>query len=196
MWVPEEHGAKAAVANYRFAEGRPKPGDRIQVDEGTLVVSRVEEDAPDQREGWGEAPFAGTQDGELRRDVIRITTTKRVKFSYPFATEALAMVVCALGYADVSGELLACAASHGVRMGPGSNFPGVASNEATGKKGKKKRAGASAGAPGGGEQADAGGLFEEAAEVWIRALRDGAKVLERGLGEAQHRSTGKRRRRS
>ncbi len=203
MWVPDEKNPQAAVANYRFAEGRPKPNDRIQVDEGTLVVARVK---PPEGNGSasesgdeGKGAPGGAEKREKARETLRITTTKRVQFNYPFSSEALAMVVCALGYADVSGELLACAATHGRLLEGGSNFPGVSAIAGANKKGtkKSKKSKQKGGAPAGGTQGEGGqGPIEEMADVWARAARDGARALERSFGEAARRGTGKHRRRS
>jgi hypothetical protein len=102
LWLPDKADPQVAVANYQMAPGRPLPGDLIRVDEGSLVVAKV---------GAGPTP-------------LRITTTKRIQFSYPFSSQALAMIMCALGYTEVAGNLLCCAASNPKQTG--SRFPGEA----------------------------------------------------------------------
>jgi hypothetical protein len=161
VWVPNKDKPVAAIANYELAPGRPLPHDRIVVDEGTLVVSK--------------------RDKSTNR--LRIRTTKRIKFSYPFPSGALALIMCALGYADLSANLLACAAINGqpvakalkagkdpgVVLGVGHEFPGVAADVAT------------VGAGGAGEYGpgSAAGLARDAVDWWARALRGGASAVER-----------------
>jgi len=101
-WLPDSANQQAALTNYRLAPGRPRPGDLIRVDEGSLVVEKT---------GAGPRP-------------LRVTTTKRIQFTYPFSSQALAMIMCALGYTDVVGNLLCCAASDPER--DGKPFPGGA----------------------------------------------------------------------
>jgi hypothetical protein len=167
MWVPEEGDeARAAIANYELAAGRPLPQDRIIVDEGTLVVSKIDDDA------------------------LLITTTKRVKFSHPFPTGALALIVCALGYADISGNLLACSATHGKRISKGlatadtvpfelpldlgcgkkvgHPFPGIPAKLATRRSG----------GPAGFGEGRAGGIMQDTMDIYARAMRDTAKAVE------------------
>jgi hypothetical protein len=165
MWLPDKQNAEAAVANYELAEGRPLPNDRILVDEGTLVVAKV-----------GDGPS------------LLITTTKRIKFSYPFVSEALALIMCALGYADVSGDLLACAARRGKDVKGkrrraavmGTDFPGVSAAAATARA-SRTQAGGSPRGPG---QTRAGGLVGDIMDIWAGALQDGARALERSAGGA------------
>ena len=105
MWVPDKKHPQAAVANFELAPGRPLPNDRILVDEGTLVVSKVKQHS------------------------LRIITTKRVQFSHPFLTDQVGLIMCALGYADVTAGLLACASSsrgspsRAARTSPGHRRP-------------------------------------------------------------------------
>lgn len=101
MWLPNVANPDVALTNYQLSSGRPHPGDLIRVDEGSLLVAKT---------GPGPTP-------------LRITTTKRIQFSYPFSSQALAMIMCALGYVDVVGDLLCCAAS-GYQAG--TAFPGQA----------------------------------------------------------------------
>jgi hypothetical protein len=102
MWLPGVANPAVALTNYQLSKTRPLPGDLIRVDEGSLLVAKT---------GPGPTP-------------LRITTTKRIQFSYPFSSQALAMIMCALGYADVVGDLLCCAASGSQQAGV--PFPGVA----------------------------------------------------------------------
>ncbi|MCW3030314.1 MAG: hypothetical protein JWM66_447 [Solirubrobacterales bacterium] len=166
MWLPDKQNAEAAVANYELAEGRQPRDGRILVDEGTLVVAKV--------------------DGGPS---LLITTTKRVKFSYPFVSEALSLIMCALGYADVAGDLLACAAKHGKDPGAaGTDFPGVRPTAATAGAG----AGAAARSPVASGPTRAGGLLQDTMDIWARALRDSARALERGVGGSGQTSASKR----
>jgi hypothetical protein len=88
-----------AIAEYQLSHGHPKDGDAVLVDEGSLLVHRL---------GGGE---------------VRVITTKRVRFSYPFTVEALALIMCALGYATLVEDLVFnCAALKGRKKG--SDFPG------------------------------------------------------------------------
>lgn len=94
----------AAVAEYQLSQGHPKEGDDVVVDEGSLVVHRVATDAG---------------------DVLKVTTTKRVRFSerHAFNGVSLAMLMCALGYADVAADLVySCAKADPDH--PGIPFPG------------------------------------------------------------------------
>jgi hypothetical protein len=78
-----------ATAEYQVGAGHPKEGDDVLVDEGSLVVRRI----------------------RARSPMLRVTTTKRVKFTHSFGGEALAMIMCPLGYADFTQALFfRCAA--------------------------------------------------------------------------------------
>jgi hypothetical protein len=163
MWLPDRNNAEAALTNYQLAPGRPLPNDLIRVDEGTLLVAKI------NRED----------------EHLMITTTKRIQFNWPFSSEVLAMIMCALGYADVAGSLACCTARRGMDPNDAAGlteFPGVSPPAAT------------AAAAGPGPRADAddsrggygptnlGELAQDAAGIWARALRDGAAALERGAG--------------
>jgi len=165
IWLPSKKGAEAALANYQLAPGRPLPNDLIRVDEGTLLVAKVDGD-----------------DNHLR-----ITTTKRIRFNYPFSSEMLAMMMCALGYANVGAHLASCAAKRGRdpmdSAGPPlSEFPGVSHTAAmaAGTWPGGRRAGT--GSPGRVAQTNLGALMQDAADIWARTLRDGAAAVERGAG--------------
>jgi hypothetical protein len=161
MYLPDKANAQAAVANYELAKGRPLPDDLIQVDEGTILVAKV--DPPNERP-------------------VRVTTTKRVLFSYPFSSEALALVMCALGYADIAGNLLSCAAERGIppKAAPlGTAFPGVslaAAPHAAGREGAREEPDRSRDY----SQTGVGGLMQDTVDIWARALRDSAAAMKRG----------------
>src|SRR5271165_584764 len=176
-WLPDKAGTKGALMQYWLAPGRPQPGDVIRVDEGSLVVEKT---------------------GDRQRP-LRITTTKRIQFSYPFSSQALATIMCALGYAEVASDLLCCAAS-GSKQG-GTNFGGTPANLGNGT--------ASAGSPGNvaaaisdciEECATAAGdwskrvaegpytadeLVQDMASTWARVLRKGAAAVTPGATGAQ-----------
>jgi hypothetical protein len=165
IWLPSKKGAEAALANYQLAPGRPLPNDPIRVDEGTLLVAKVDKD-----------------DNHLR-----ITTTKRIQFNYPFSSEMLAMVMCALGYANVGAHLACCAAKRGrdpvaSKRRPLHEFPGVSHTQAmaAGAWPGGRRAGR--GSPGRFAQTNLGSLMQDAADIWARTLRDSAAAVERGAG--------------
>lgn len=94
-----------AITEYQLSEGHPRPGDDVIVDEGSLVVQRL-----------GPDPAAP----------LRVTTTKRIRFERFFSGEQLALIMCALGYAEVVKELVfSCAALPGKKT-TGTQFPGRA----------------------------------------------------------------------
>ncbi len=167
MWVPNKKNPQAAVANFELAPTRPLPNDRILVDEGTLVVS------------------------EPKQNQLRITTTKRVQFSHPFLTDQVALIMCALGYADVTAGLLACAASIGKPLEGGTDFPGASATSVTKKTGGRQ----SALTPDGGPQAGPCSPVHDAMHIWAGAMCDSMKAWERGLGGGAHQSRHKKRRR-
>jgi hypothetical protein len=78
-------GDTIAITSYGLPDDRPKPGDDVEVDEGSLLVEDI---------GGPAAPR------------IRVGTTKRIRFSGPFSGEALALIMCALGYADAAYDLV------------------------------------------------------------------------------------------
>jgi len=160
MWIPTEGEAQAAVANYELAEQPPRRNDLIQVDEGSLLVSRLD---------WRPKPVGGAN--VAGRERLRITTTKRIKFNYPFSSYALALIVCALGWLDTGAQLVACAAKMGTGF-TGTPFPGEPATEAMKPRGERA-AGSSGGPPG--SLID---LCQEGVDIWARALREGAAALE------------------
>jgi hypothetical protein len=175
------HVAGLAVTDYGLTGGHPLTGDDVLVDEGSLVVQ------------------------ELPANKIRITTTKRIKFNHPFGGEALAMIMCATGYASVVEDLVFSCAREGAE---GTEFPG-------GAPGKKKKA---AGAPTGpviDEVAEevaaavklciddcaravqatskkmsegkytANDLVRDMADMWARSAREGARAIDVGVRSAR-----------
>jgi hypothetical protein len=80
-----------AITDYRMSHA-PQPDDDVLVDEGSLLVRRL---------------------GSAARAPVEVTTTKRVRFNGPFSGEALALVMCACGYAAVAEDLVfSCAIPH------------------------------------------------------------------------------------
>ena len=161
--------SEAVFTNYRLSKGRPLAGDRILLDEGSLVVAKV---------GPGERP-------------LLITTTKRIQFSHAFSSEALAIIACALGYADVVGELLNCAASGPKEVVPfpkvaplGSTPEGLATalsdcvEECAAATGIWRNRVAR-------RPYTAGDLVLDMTNSWAWALRKGAAVVELGASAAQ-----------
>jgi hypothetical protein len=163
MWLPDHEHAAVALTNYQLSNGRPLPDDPIRVDEGTLVVAKI---------GPGQTP-------------LRITTTKRIQFSYPFSSEALALIMCALGYADVVGDLLCCAASSPKRGKAGTKFPGESPPvvaHGPRPQAAPRRHPCSPICVG---ESSVGQLVQETANIWARVLREGATAVERGAGGGQ-----------
>jgi hypothetical protein len=172
--LPETSSPEVAVTNYQLAEGRPRAGDAILVDEGSLVVAKT---------GGGQRP-------------LLITTTKRIEWDWPFSSQVLEMIMCALGYADVTGNLLCCAATTAATAKKGkmigADFPGVspqppspgagtgarARTAAAGQRHATRASGATGEAPG--AVAD---LAEATAKVWAQMLTQSARAIERGVAD-------------
>lgn len=148
--------AEAAIANYQLAEGRPTADDLIRVDEGTVVVARS-------------AP------GSKR---LLITTTKRIQFNYPFSSEALATMMCALGYADVAGNLLSCCARNAGKPKAGTKFQAGEPRPRSASPPPAPRT--RSGTPGGGPGKTAGQMMQDMAGTYARVLREGATAVGRG----------------
>lgn len=70
-----------AILSYDLCKGRPKQGDMVLVDEGSLTV---------ERRGPG----------------VCVETTKRILFNHPFTGPGLAMLACALGYGSIAEDLV------------------------------------------------------------------------------------------
>jgi hypothetical protein len=92
---------RVAMTEYHLSAGHPVLGDDVYVDDGSLMVEEIA------------TAGAATE--------LRVTTTKRVAFSEAFPGPALAMVMCAVGYASVVEDLVySCAATTSKR---GKPFP-------------------------------------------------------------------------
>jgi hypothetical protein len=172
MWLPEKKGAEAALANYQLANGRPLPNDLIRVDEGTLLVAKVNGSA----------------------NHLRITTTKRIQFNYPFSSQVLVMIMCALGYADVAGSLACCTARQGKdptdsQGQPLPQFPGVSPTAVTAAARPAART-AGSGLPSGFAQTNLGAVVQDTAGIWARTIRDCAATLESGAGRQESKTPG------
>jgi hypothetical protein len=183
----------AAITEYGLSAGHPKPGDDVVVDEGALEVRRL-----------GADPAAK----------LRITTTKRIKFSdrHPFTGASLSMLMCALGYASVVEDLVfTCAASD--TAGEGTPFP--AEEPATAEPGpgptptipdlgpaiKVMADGAAAAVKRCADEwsqaaqessrkiadgaYDADALVQDMAGIWVRSVREGATAVELGIRSAR-----------
>jgi hypothetical protein len=90
-----------AVAEYQLPGGQAQPGE-VLVDEGSLVVR------------------------QLADKQLAVTTTKRVLFDRVFDGRAIALVMCALGYAEVAHDFVfhAAALPPRQRRTRGTPFPG------------------------------------------------------------------------
>ena len=163
-----------AIAEYQLHEGHPKPGDAVLVDEGSLVVHKL---------GGGES---------------RVITTKRVRFNYPFSVEALALIMCALGYASLVEDLVfTCAA---LKRKKGVEFPGTEPTRIVppvkhpaDELGDRLKAcvdhyaetarAASQKTAAGTYTADA--LAQDVAQMWVRAARELSDFVQLGARNAQ-----------
>jgi hypothetical protein len=98
------HDGLVAVAEYQLPGGQAQPGN-VLVDEGSLVVRKL---------GAGAA------------EKLAVTTTKRVLFDRIFDGRAIALVMCALGYAEVAHDFVfhAAALTPAQRRSQGKPFPG------------------------------------------------------------------------
>ena len=169
--------AGLAVTDYGLSDGHPV-GD-VLVDEGSLVVQEL-------------------------GDRVRITTTKRIKFNHPFGGEALAMIMCATGYASVVEELVFSCAREGAE---GTEFPGaepgekqavdapmgpvideVAEEVAAAVKlcvddcAKAVQASSKKMSEG---KYTANDLVRDMAEMWARTAREGARAIDVGVRSAR-----------
>jgi hypothetical protein len=162
-----------AITEYELSKGVPQP--HVVVDEGSLVVQRI-----------GDAP-----------PKLRVTTTKRVRFSHAFSGEALALMMCALGYAYVVEDLLfTCALGDA----EGTPFPEEERSRQAPSPGPFIETTATAvkacvddcaeavkdrsdKIARGSYKADS--LVRDVASVWARMLREGATALDLGIRGAQ-----------
>jgi hypothetical protein len=179
--LPEQAAPEVAIANYQMSEGRPHERDLILLDEGSLVVAKT---------GGGQRP-------------LLIITTKRVEFDYAFSSEMLAVIMCAFGYADVSADLLCCAASNADAAAGGrkvgAKFPGISpaapTRSAPGAGAQRARPSRESAKPDA-VSSNVADLFENSADMWIRMLRSGARAIERGAEDVRPASSARPRRRS
>jgi len=166
-----------AITDYGLSPGHPRSGDDVLVDEGTLVVQQV-------------GPAANAR--------LRIITTKRVEFARYFTPEALAMLMCVLGYASVVEDLVL----HCARLGEGGTaFPGhapakgvhpdcgpvvtelaYATKECIDDFVETFQTSSTKMAEG---RYSADDLVRDMANLWVRSVRDGARVLDRGVRSAR-----------
>jgi hypothetical protein len=160
------------VTDYRLADGLPQQD--VSVDEGSLVIRDI---------GSADAPR------------VMVTTTKRVEFTGPVHGEALALIMCLLGYASVVEDLLSCAAGaddpypgrRRRRAGSpdyGSMIKDIADRTATTVKDCVDEYVDAARASydkidEGTYTADA--MVQDMASMWVRMLREGAAAMDRGL---------------
>lgn len=176
VWTIEAHldfrfreFANVAMADYRLAEGHPQEGDDVLVDEGSLVVQRL------------------VSAGAPR---LRITTTKRVKFAWPFGGEALALMMCALGYASVAEDLVYTCATLGA-AGDGTALPEPAPADVLGPDpavtalqdclDECADALAASSRKMAKRSYDADALVQDMASGWVRMLREGAIAADLGV---------------
>ena len=93
------HTANGARVSYQLDPSHTNP--QIDVDEGSLSVQQI-------------------------GNTVRVDTVKRIRFTYPFNGSSLAMVMCALGYANIAEKLvLDCAVQNAHSASAGSRFPGT-----------------------------------------------------------------------
>ncbi|HEY1737831.1 MAG TPA: hypothetical protein VGI86_03935, partial [Acidimicrobiia bacterium] len=91
--------ANGARVSYQLDPSHPNK--LIDVDEGSLSVQQI-------------------------GNTVRVDTVKRIRFTYPFNGPSLAMVMCALGYANIAEKLvLDCAVQNADSVSAGSRFPGT-----------------------------------------------------------------------
>ena len=162
-----------AITRYRLTDDKPQ--DEVLIDEGSLTVR------------------------QLGQGALEVTTTKRIKFAESFSGEALALMMCAMGYAYVVEDLVFSCAQ--VRGASGHRFPG---NLQAAAPGTAQAGTGCAGlvdeyaiavkafideyaiaAKASYKKMEDGGYgieeaVQDAAQMSSRALRDGAKLVETG----------------
>ena len=178
-----------AIAEYGLTKPHPLPADDVLVDEGSLVVREI---------------------GSAAAPKIRVTTTKRVRFNRPFSGEALALIMCALGYASIVEDLVfSCAAVADDEAGtafPGGHGPGhAAPGEGAGPGGLGEEYGklvktcldecADAAEASSKKMAErsytADDLVQDVTAMWARAVREGAKGVDLAARGAQKVARGR-----
>ncbi len=177
-----------AIADYQLSPG-PQP--YVLVDEGSLVVEQI---------GTPNAP------------TLRITTTKRVKFSRPFDPTALQLMMCALGYANIVEDLIYTCAIPGKESG--TPFPATAA--AAGAKGDGPQAGVpidvlvsraaqvaeaciaqwaegvrSSYAKAAAGRYTADDLVQDLSRAWVETLRQGSAAMDLGSGSVNPPDAGR-----
>ena len=166
FWSIPQKEPVVAIANYQLSKGRPRKGDLILVDEGTLVVAKT---------GTGQRP-------------VRVTTTKRIEFDWPFSSQVLAVMMCASGYGELAGDLFCCAASKAAAEGkkipafPGEPPPqnaGAAAPRASRRSPVEPTTTRAVAGADSAAAAAASNLVDCGAKFWARALRDCAHAIER-----------------
>jgi hypothetical protein len=174
-----------AVAEYDLTKPHPLPTDDVVVDGGSLAVREI---------------------GSPAAPAINVKTTKRIKFNRPFDGPALALMMCALGYASVAEDLVfTCAALGDDQAGtafPGAAAPAAAGPGPIGVVGEWEKlmktcldecvdaAQASSKKMAQGEYT-ADDLVKDAAAMWARAIREGAKGVDLAARGAQNVARGR-----
>jgi hypothetical protein len=141
-----------ARAAYRMSPGIPQKD--VLVDEGSLVVEVIPDTDPKR---------------------LRVTTTKRVRFTESFSGEALSLIMCAAGYASVAEDLVFSAALMKDEKGkPFPKDPQVDKPAEAGAAGEPGEPG-----PGGGSLMD--DLIDEAAEAVKACVQESADAAKATL---------------
>lgn len=172
--LPNKSAPEVAITNYQLSHGRPLEGDSITVDEGTLVVAKT---------GGGQSP-------------LHITTTKRIQFDHGFSAAALALIMCAFGYAETASDLLCCAARKQAAAAKGktvgADFPSIEPRaRASGGPARARATPKAKSTAGAQPEAAAGNLaemFQSSANMWASLLRGSAKALERSAEDPPPRA--------
>jgi len=164
-----------AITEYELSDGGLPQRD-VLVDEGSLVVR------------------------ELAPKHLRVTTTKRVMFNHAFSGEALALIMCALGYAYIVEDLVFTCARGGAEGTPFPEHRGAAGKPGASTVGPVIAQTATAlkaciddcadAAQSSARRIEEGSytadsLVQDMATTWVRMLREGATGLEAGIRSAQ-----------
>jgi len=164
-----------AITEYELSDGGLPQRD-VLVDEGSLVVR------------------------ELAPKHLRVTTTKRVMFNHAFSGEALALIMCALGYAYVVEDLVFTCGRSGAEGTPFPDHRGATGKPGAPTVGPVVAQAATAlkaciddyadAAQASAQRIEEGSytadsLVQDMATMWVRMLREGAAGLEAGIRGAQ-----------